>query len=140
MLSLTVISIKACFMYVGFILYFGHWILLQMLLHRYCVSDQNIQFSVSRCKLESSVGQTLILYRILKVSILLSLIATFSDTNTSQTQISFSSCEVVLQVLKQILRAFWVTDLSSSFFFFFKLKLLQYYSQQIAAKNDKIHY
>lgn len=58
----------------------------------------NTVFLIRIFKLESS----LILYKIFKVSEFLPLIATFSDTNTSQTQICFSSCEVVLQVLKQI--------------------------------------
>lgn len=81
-------------MYVGFILYICHW---------FCYKCYvNTVFLIRIFKLESSVGQTLILYKIFKVSVFLPLIATFSDMNTSQTQICFSSCEVVLQVLKQI--------------------------------------
>ena len=108
-------------MCVGF-LYFCQLISLRILLHKCYVSDQNVSFLfLGVSKLESSVGQTLILYKILKVYIFLSSIATFNDTNTSftaaclQTQICFSSRELVLQVLKQILRAFWVTD---SIYFF----------------------
>jgi len=56
---------------------------------------------------------------------ILTSIATFDDTDTSftathlQTQICFSSHELVLQVLKQVLRSFGVTDAAH---FFFKLK------------------
>lgn len=79
------------------------WVLFYTSVTEFCYKCYvNTVFLIRIFKLESSVGQTLILYKIFKVSVFLPLIATFSDMNTSQTQICFSSCEVVLQVLKQI--------------------------------------
>lgn len=69
-----------------FILCSGQLISLQILLCKYYVSDQNVGLLfLGVSKLESSVVQTSVLYKILKVSIFLSCVATFSDTNTSFT-------------------------------------------------------
>lgn len=82
------------------------WVLFYTSVTEFCYKCcyVNTVFLIRIFKLESSVGQTLILYKIFRVSVFLPLIATFSDTNTSQTQICFSSCEVVLQVVLQVLK------------------------------------